>query len=168
MGPQQGDPLGPSLFCLPIQSVLHTLESEFRMGYLDDISLGGNLDHIRHDLSTIADLELSLGLCQNHRKCEYLSDSELTRAEFTNFQRLDRGTLMLLGAPLFIGNALDLALQDHSDTLDLALKNLISLQAQAYLLRFSPCWDYRMLETIDSQMRQGLERILNIRLNDTQ
>src|SRR6218665_1898405 len=124
LGPQQRDPLGPMLFCLPLQSVLRTLESEFRVGYLDDISLGGNLDQILNDLSTIADLELSMRLRLNCRKCEYLSDSELSHAEFANFQRVNRGTLTLLGAPLFKGNALDLALQDHSDALDLALKNL--------------------------------------------
>src|SRR6218665_135817 len=84
---------------------------------------------------------------------------------------------------MFKGNALDLALQNHSDTLDLALKNLISLQAQGalillrscfgaqkltYLLRSAFCWDHPMLEMIDGQMRQGLERILNIRPNDIQ
>src|SRR6218665_2546232 len=183
LGPQQWDPLGPLLFCLPLQSVLRTLVSDFRVGYLDDISLGGNLDQIRIDLSTIANLELSMGLRLNRRKCEYLSDSQLTYEEFANFQRVDRGTLTLLGAPLFKGNALYLALQDHSDTQDLALKNLISLQAQGalillrscfgapkltYLLRSAPCWDHSMLETIDGQMRQGLERKINIRLNDTQ
>src|SRR6218665_1107842 len=63
--PQQRDPLGPLLFCLPLQSVLRTLEANFCVGYLDDISLGGNLEHIRHDLSTITDLELSMGLRLN-------------------------------------------------------------------------------------------------------
>src|SRR6218665_1476687 len=105
-----------------------------------------------------------MGLRLNRCKCEYLSDSELTHAEFTNFQRVDRGTLTLLGAPLFKGNALDLALQDHSETLDLALKNLVSLQAHGalillrscfgapkltYLLPSAPCWDHPMLETIN-------------------
>src|SRR6218665_3686207 len=140
LGPQQGDPLGPLLFCLPLQSVLRTLESEFRVGYLDDISLGGNLDQIRNDLSTITDLELSMGLRLNRRKCEYLSDSQLTHAELANFQRVDRGTLTLLGAPLFKGNALDLALQDHCDTLDLALKKLISLPLQGALILLRSCF----------------------------
>src|SRR6218665_2664810 len=87
LGPQQGDPLGTLLSCLPLQPVLRTLESEFRVGYLDDILLGGNLDQIRNDLSTIADLELSMDLRLNRRKCEHISDSELSHAEFTNFQR---------------------------------------------------------------------------------
>src|SRR6218665_3348565 len=41
MGPQQGDPLGPLLFCLPLQPVLRSMRSGFRIGYLDNLSLGG-------------------------------------------------------------------------------------------------------------------------------
>ena len=41
MGPQQGDPLGPLLLCLPLQPALRAMRSNFRLGYLDDLSLGG-------------------------------------------------------------------------------------------------------------------------------
>src|SRR6218665_3435534 len=34
MGPQQGDPLGPLLFCLPLQPVFPSLRSLFRISYL--------------------------------------------------------------------------------------------------------------------------------------
>ena len=40
MGPQQGDPL---LFCLPLQPTLRSLKSHFKLGYLDNISLGGHV-----------------------------------------------------------------------------------------------------------------------------
>ena len=42
-GVQQGDPLGPLLFCLTIQPLLRNIQSEFVSGYLDDIGLGGVL-----------------------------------------------------------------------------------------------------------------------------
>jgi len=41
VSPQQGDPLGSLLFCLPLQPILQSLFSALMLGYLDDISLGG-------------------------------------------------------------------------------------------------------------------------------
>src|SRR6218665_3711205 len=62
MGPQQGDPLGPLLFCLPLQPVLRSMRSGFRIDYLDDLSLGGKKDDVRQDIALIENLESSLGL----------------------------------------------------------------------------------------------------------
>ena len=39
-GPQQGDPLGPFLFCLALRPLLNTLSSDLVLGYLDDVSGG--------------------------------------------------------------------------------------------------------------------------------
>ena len=41
-GVQQGDPLGPLLFCLAIHPILTSLSSDLVVGYLDDITLGGD------------------------------------------------------------------------------------------------------------------------------
>ena len=43
-GPQQGDPVGPLLFCNTIQPLLTSLDSDLNLGYLDDVSLGGPAD----------------------------------------------------------------------------------------------------------------------------
>ena len=40
-GSQQGDPLGPALFCTTIQPLLLSLVSELKVGYMDDLTLGG-------------------------------------------------------------------------------------------------------------------------------
>ena len=40
-GAQQGDPLGPMLFCLAIHDLLISLQSELVLGYLDDVPLEG-------------------------------------------------------------------------------------------------------------------------------
>ena len=45
-GVQQGDPLGPMLFCLTIHPMLKNLKSELRAFYLDDGTLGGTSSNI--------------------------------------------------------------------------------------------------------------------------
>ena len=42
-GVQQGDPLGPTLFCLTIHPLLVNCAAEVKIGYLDDITLGEKL-----------------------------------------------------------------------------------------------------------------------------
>src|SRR6218665_3711488 len=80
IGPQQGDPLGPLLFSLPLQPVLHTLTSEFKIGFLDDVTLGGNAGGVGHDLQIMTKLKTSMGLCLNQSKCEvYAPDLSLTQ-----------------------------------------------------------------------------------------
>ena len=46
-GVQQGDPLGPLLFCLSIQHIVTQLESELALFYLDDGTLGANVDSLK-------------------------------------------------------------------------------------------------------------------------
>ena len=41
-GTQQGDPLGPLLFCITLQPLLHMLRSELVVGYIDYITIGGS------------------------------------------------------------------------------------------------------------------------------
>ena len=46
-GPQQGDPLGPLLFCNTIHPLLSSLKSDLKLGYMDDVSLGGPVDRVK-------------------------------------------------------------------------------------------------------------------------
>ena len=50
-GPQQGDPLGPLLSSLTIHPLLMSLKSELRIGFLDDVTLGGPEDVVSEDLT---------------------------------------------------------------------------------------------------------------------
>ena len=50
-GVQQGDPLGPLLFCLSIHDLISGLSSVFRAFYLDDGTLGGPIEVLQEDLS---------------------------------------------------------------------------------------------------------------------
>src|SRR6218665_116317 len=155
MGPQQGDPLGPLLFCLPLQPLLRSMRSGFRIGYLGNLSLGGKKDDVRQDIALIENLESSLGLVLNRHKCELYSKKESTETEFEGFEQMDTGSLLLLGAPLFKGTALDEALMKHRETLERAVTDMACLRTQAalillrasfgaakltFLLRTAPCY----------------------------
>ena len=52
-GPQQGDPLGPLLFCNTTQPLLASLSSPFNIGYLDDQTLGGPAERVLQDVLAI-------------------------------------------------------------------------------------------------------------------
>ena len=65
---QQGDPLGPLLFCLAIHHNCEQLRSPLSVMYLDDVTVGGSVEDVLHDLDVIAAAE-SLGLSLNPAKC---------------------------------------------------------------------------------------------------
>jgi hypothetical protein len=69
-GPQQGDPLGPTLFCLAIHPLLVRLKSELRIGFLDNITLGGPERVVSDDITTIESEAAKLDLQLNKKKCE--------------------------------------------------------------------------------------------------
>ena len=72
-GVQQGNPLGPLLFCLVLhQRSLH-LNSKFQALYLDDVTLGGSCEDLIHDIQVMRDAA-NLGLTLNAGKCEIVSD----------------------------------------------------------------------------------------------
>ena len=49
---QQGDPLGPLLFCLTIHNMVQLMQSELNLFYLDDDALGGTLEEVWPDSGT--------------------------------------------------------------------------------------------------------------------
>ena len=60
-GVQQGDPLGPLLFCLVIHPLVLQLGSELRLFYLDDGTLGGPEEEVLRDFEFIECEAASLG-----------------------------------------------------------------------------------------------------------
>ena len=72
-GLQQGDPLGPLLFCLSIHKIVCAINSEFVSGYLDDLGIGGNVSSVINDIKMIEVEASNVGLSLNHFKCEIIS-----------------------------------------------------------------------------------------------
>jgi len=102
-GPQQGDPLGPLMFCTTIKPLLSLLQSELRIGFQDDLTIGGQVDIITRDVELIKREVALLGLQLTEAKCEIIcpNDSSATyKPEFADFISTPVHEMRLLGAPL--------------------------------------------------------------------
>ena len=74
-GPQQGDPLGPLLFCNTIHPLLASLSSVLKLGYMDDVTLGGPQETVAKDIKLIMNASQDIGLNLNTAKCELVCNS---------------------------------------------------------------------------------------------
>src|SRR6218665_2340033 len=69
-GKKQGHPFGPLEFCLALQPVLVKLQSNLRIEYLDDLTLGGSKETVAADVQLLETESKNLGLFLNRSKCE--------------------------------------------------------------------------------------------------
>ena len=79
-GVQQGDPLGPLLFSLVLHKLVQSIAADsecsellFNMWYLDDGTLAGPKDAVKHAIHLIQQFGPSLGLYINMARCELFS-----------------------------------------------------------------------------------------------
>jgi len=108
-GAQQGDPIGPLLFCNTVQPLLSSLQAELNVGYLDDVTLGGQVEMVASDVAEIVKAGSDLGLSLNVDKFELIAHSHLQVNDtlLQSFTRVEISSTTLLKAPLFPGPALD-------------------------------------------------------------
>ncbi|XP_063366199.1 uncharacterized protein LOC134654659 [Cydia amplana] len=191
VGCQQGDPLGPAIFSLGINQIIKNLSSKFNVWYLDDGTLGGDVDSVLVDLSLINDKFRSIGLTLNFDKCElYIPDSCVVDVNSLvqrfnqlapNIKILDRRTLCLLGSPIFeesfpdyIQNSVS-KFQDNSHRLlEISphyalsiIKFCLFIPKLTYVLRCCPLWKNQdLLSRVDDLIKNNLERVLNIKFSD--
>ena len=189
-GAQQGDPLGPLLFCLAIMPLTKQLSSNLNLWYLDDGFLAGDPVSVMSDLSSIVSSSSELGLAVNPSKCEILALSCSAEESHSLYSACDsiasgisimtHASAQLLGSAIFpdgLTSVLEdknkklcrllerLKLLDRHDALFL-LKNCIAIPRLLYTLRTQRCLPHPLLAAYDSSLRRGLESILNTKTED--
>lgn len=184
-GAQQGDPLGPLLFCASTLKLARSMTSGFNLWYLDDGTVGGKLSDLLHDLETIRQVGPSLGLRLNEDKCEIIACDVNVAASLTaampNITHIPCGEAVLLGAPIGGDSAVEAVLNNKltvfqrlasrltslnaHDALFL-LKNCFSSPKLLYTLRCAPCYKSAILTQYDSVIKQTLQVILNVDLSE--
>ena len=185
-GVQQGDPLGPLLFCIAIHDLINTVKSEFSVFYLDDGILGGSSKDVISDLKVLEERARHIGLVLNHSKSECICKDPSTRdqflAEFPSVCNTIPEEATLLGSPIgglvSINNALETKISDLEilgerleilqahDALCL-LRNAFSLPKLLYILRTAPCFQSPLLTSFDDLQRRLLESICNVPLTNS-
>ena len=105
-GAQQGDPLESLLFCASSIKLAPSMSSEFTLWYLDDGSIGGDVDKNLRDLETVRHVGPSIGFLLNEDKCEIIADdvevAANARVVLPNIRhvRINEAVIGLLGAPV--------------------------------------------------------------------
>jgi hypothetical protein len=183
-GVQQGDPLGPLLFCLALDGPLKEVQSEFISGYLDDIGLGDTVTRLITQVQKLEHSCLSIGLRLNHAKCEVFGLTSTSQSEWDKsglkFIARPVEEASLLGAPLHI-KGVDAALSSKCDQLQDVTQKLLKLSAHEsffllkscfaiprlqYLLRTAPCSASPMTEHLDGVIRGVVSSLANVKFNE--
>ena len=185
-GVQQGDPLGPLLFCLSIHDLCSQLRSEFNVWYLDDGSVGGSLEEIRHDLEIVQCVGTELGLHLNRQKSEVISTNPATASPILSAipgaQVMDPASATLLGSPIGDVSSITSVINDkirhlttmgerlqHLSTQDalLLLRNSFAIPKLLYTIRSSPSFLSPSLQRYDETIRSIVSDITNINFDET-
>ena len=182
---QQGDPLGPLLFFLTIQPFITKLRSDFSIFYLDDGSVGGNVDDVLHDLHLITEEAATVGLKLNLMKSELITDNapsgEALLSVASESQVVPLSESTLLGTPIGGDELVDSTIITKIKSLELMgerlqilssydalliLRHSLAIPKVLYLLRTAPCFRSQQLEVFNQVLRNILSEVLNIDLSE--
>ena len=183
-GVQQGDPLGPLLFCLALDKPLKEAHSEFVSGYLDDVGLGDTVPRLVDQIRRLETAAKEVGLHLNHAKCEVFGLTAASRkiweAAGLGFVQRPIEDATLLGSPIH-SEGVQEALVQRCDQLKDVLPRLFKMAAHEafyllkscfaiprllYLLRTTPCSSSPGTILFDEVIRNALSSIANIKLDD--
>jgi len=102
-GEQQGDPQGSLEFCEEIHPLLLKLRSAAKIGFMDDITLSGDLHTVKKDVLTMIESCSETGLRLNTDKCEIIMKdfTEIDKlSTFKDFIHVTKEDMTLLGSPV--------------------------------------------------------------------
>ena len=174
------DPLGPLLFCLSLYQLHSQVKSEFCVLYLDDVTLGENLEDVLHDLEVFERVAAELGLLLNHCKSVICSDQPMRAsilASVPEVRVVDPADACLLGSPIgdvgSISNTINETvhvLEIMGDRLQhlaghnaiLLLRHSFAIPKLLYTHRTSPCFLTPDLKLYDDRLRSIVSTITTI------
>ena len=132
-GFQQGDLLGPLLFCVSSLKLACSMMSEFNSWYLDDGSLGGVVSSLLRNLEITRRIGPSVGLLLNEDKCEIVTDDDSIVADIQSVlprvRHVPRSEAVLLGAPVGDETSVDTVLRSKLVDFRRLASRLITLNA---------------------------------------
>ena len=101
--------MGPKLFCLAVQNILSNSKAAFRTGYLDDLSLGGDLHQVADKVDALRTAAADIGLSLNESKCELIAASPVSSlpSSLSGFQFTVVSDSTMLGTPLLHRTAMN-------------------------------------------------------------
>ena len=185
-GVQQGDPLGPLLFCLTIQHVCSLLKSELCIYDLDDGTLGGVLSDVLHDIEVIKKEAGIVGLDLNPQKSEVISINPdliaTIQSALSGIRVVNQADATLLGSPIGDIGSITVAIDAKTAMLKclrerlhyltchdayLLLRHLLAIPKLLYLLRTSPCFLSSSLKIYDDELRATVCSSFNIQLAES-
>ncbi len=182
-GVQQGDPLGPLLFCLTIHELVSQLKSEFTLFYLDDGTVGGDQESVESDLLLISEKCGELGLVLNSSKSEIIcSNPSQSFPCIPTAPVIPPSQATLLGSSIGDVSSVDSLLMDKisllkrlGDRLHLLsshdalvlLRYSFALPKLMYSLRSCPCFMSSALESYDHLLRSIVSDITNCCLDNS-
>lgn len=109
-GTQQGDPCAPVAFCLGIMRLTHSLRARLNAWFLDDGTIGDEIETILEDVEKVLAFATESGLTLSPTKCEvyFINTPTDLKTEYLDklnrllpgVKVLDNSSFQLLGAPI--------------------------------------------------------------------
>lgn len=193
VGPQQGDPEGPPLFCDGINDGIHTLLSKLNLWYLDDGNCADHFEVVLGDLLRVINFATESGLKIKPSKCELVflgAPSNNVKLDILRqFTEVCPGIketpihdLEMLGSPIggcarrrLLESKIDefLRFADNLKRIDahtalFLLRNCLSIPKVLYYLRTAPCFlEPLLLNKYDNIINEALTTITNVSITDS-